>query len=114
MANVKTVEITGEIPYCWSHELTGADAQLICAYLMGPTIGLHIGYGRSHDVPMKNGGRLATYSFSIGGQEAIRDRSLTELVAILVRAGAKITKARVMDHEAYGRAGARWETIPVP
>jgi hypothetical protein len=97
MANIKKIEIVGEIPF------NAAEHHDMCKFLgqlNTPTIGIHIKYtSPAASRPNKFGGRTAYYKFCISGSEAVSHGWIDKLMIALVNCGSDIHSASARDIE---------------
>jgi hypothetical protein len=99
MSNVKDVVIIGELPFnCNEHD----GMRGVLAALNAPVYGLRISYGHEPKlVPngRNNGGRIALYSFSITGQEAVSNGYITKMILAITECGGNVQRVSVVDLE---------------
>lgn len=99
MANVKKVEIRGEMPF---NILDDADARFLryFAEMSTPTWGLGVEYDRRRAprmVPNEHGGQTAYYRFRIHGAEAMSWLNLDWFVAEMAKQGVLFYTASAYD-----------------
>ena len=100
MSNVKAVEITGVIPFCWMDEMNKEDAATLGHTFLSPTIGIHLSFGREVGmVPNDHGGKTAMYEFTVVGTEAISYSFFDKLVEIFKKYG-EVKHTSIIDLEA--------------
>jgi hypothetical protein len=107
MANVKKVDVEGEMPFSILDPLDFdsdprptdlANLKSFFAFLSTPTSGFRIVYpGDQRMVPNKWGGQTAYYRFSLLGSEAVTWDYLTGVLREMALRGTTITKANVRD-----------------
>jgi hypothetical protein len=110
MANVKQVEIVGEMPFDAIHDDNGmrteAGQKLLetLGQLNMPLSGLRITYmGYGKRVPNKHGGHMTFVKFVIHGEDSVSWSYLEHLVSVFTIAGADISKANATDIEESSR-----------
>lgn len=94
MANTHQVVIRGELPF---HITEHEESRNWLGLMNGPSFGLRVSYGRERYIPNKNGGKTATFEFSIEGTEAIWDSGLLALIKAFEDGGATISYAVAKD-----------------
>lgn len=96
MANIKSVNIIGEIPFNAAEHY---DMRKFLGVMNGPTIGIKIEYrGSAKSRPNRfPGGRTAYYKFCIHGHEAVSDGWIKGLLQALVNCGSTIDTIYVED-----------------
>lgn len=96
MSNVKKILINGNLPFdCYSN--VGLMPYL--AALNGPSFGLRIQWGKGEMIPNKNGGKTATYDFTILGEEAVRFEWYDRLIKNIFSAGGNVKSSTIKDIE---------------
>jgi hypothetical protein len=103
MANVKQIEIRGEIPYFCNEDDT---MRGFLATLNGPCIGIRISYSDepSRLAPNADGsnGQTAMYRFVISGREAVSYKFVDALLLAITGCGGTVAKSSVRDDEGNG------------
>lgn len=97
MANIKRIEIVGEIPFNVDEH---HDMCQMLGQMNAPSCGVRIAYtGNAPSRPNEYGGKTAYYNFCISGEEAVSDKWIDHLLKSLVNCGASVSKAQSMDIE---------------
>jgi hypothetical protein len=97
MSNVKSVLVSGQMPFSVSEHKTALE---FLGILNQPSIGLRIQYpSLANSKPNEYGGSTAMYNFTISGEEAVATSFIERMLQALVDAGCDIEHVVVRDIE---------------
>lgn len=107
MANCKSIDITGSLPFNYYdtniHGGYGTVAEQMTrfiAFIVSPTSGLKIEWGKEVYEPNKHGGKTAMFDFRLNGVEAVSWGWLDEFKKTVKDLGGKINSETTRDIEA--------------
>ena len=96
MSNIKSVEITGNLPFtCAENEKMSK----FLAQMNAPVMGIRISWGSSFSIPNNHGGKTAIYNFGIYGEEAVSSTWIEQLLLAIIDAEGNVDKVKVTDIE---------------
>ena len=98
MANVKQIQIEGQIPFNYYED---QDLASRFSFMQSPTAGIEVVFAKRETyVANAQGGRTAMFGFEISGQEALGFGWIEALVASIKRVGGSVDTNLVSDLEA--------------
>ncbi len=88
MSNVKQVSVCTEIPFNWMDDMETEHRAFMASAFLSPTVGLNIHFRETGEMrPNEHGGKTAMVTATIDGSEAVSDKWLERLRAILRQYG---------------------------
>ena len=98
MANVKSVRVTGDLPFDCAEE--GGIAHYLATF-NGPVCGLRISWSSEprRMEPNEHGGKTAFYGFVLEGREAVSLRYVMRFTELVEGVGGMVDGVRVVDVE---------------
>lgn len=96
MANVKSLNIQGEMPFSVSHH---EEITRFLGQMNQPCFGIRIKYDSERFVDQPKGGMLSLYRYTISGEEAVRHEWIKALMQAIVNCGGTVFSAQCRDME---------------